>query len=156
VKNLIAEKNTDLSLLIIRLSLGGVIFAHGAQKLFGWFGGYGFDGTMQYFTQTVGLPYVIGVLVMLGESLGALALVLGLFGRFMSLSIFIIMLGALYFDHAQNGFYMNWYGNRAGGEGYEFDLLVFGLSLPIILNGSGAFSLDRLIFAGKSVSARMA
>jgi putative oxidoreductase len=156
MKNLIADKNTDLSLLIIRLSLGGVIFAHGAQKLFGWFGGYGFDGTMQYFTQTVGLPYVIGVLVILGESLGALALVLGLFGRFMSLSIFVIMLGALYFDHAQNGFYMNWYGNRAGGEGYEFDLLVFGLSLPIILNGSGAFSLDRLISTGKNVSARLA
>lgn len=156
MKNFITEKNTDLSLLIIRISLGGVIFAHGAQKLFGWFGGYGFDGTMQYFTQTVGLPYVIGVLVILGESLGALALVVGLFGRFMSASIFIIMLGALYFDHAQNGFYMNWYGNRPGGEGYEFDLLVFGLSLPIILSGSEAFSLDRLIFTSKNVSARMA
>jgi putative oxidoreductase len=143
----LSEKKTDLSLLIIRAFLGIVIFAHGAQKLFGWFGGYGFDGTMHYFTDTVGLPYVIGALVILGESFGAIALVLGLFGRFMSASIFIIMLGALYFDHAQNGFYMNWYGNRAGGEGYEFDLLVFGLSLPIIILGSGAFSIDHYITA---------
>ena len=136
------ESKTDISLLIIMLSLGGVIFAHGAQKLFGWFGGYGFENTMGYFTGTVGLPYVLGVLVILGESLGAIALMLGLFGRFMSLSIFTIMLGALYFDHAQNGFFMNWFGNRAGGEGIEFDMLTFGLSLAILISGSGAYSLD--------------
>jgi putative oxidoreductase len=145
MKIALSEKKTDFSLLIIRASLGVVIFAHGAQKLFGWFGGYGYEGTMHYFTDTVGLPYAIGVLVILGESLGAVALIVGLFGRLMSASIFIIMLGALYFDHAQNGFYMNWYGNRAGGEGYEFDLLVFGLSLPIVILGSGAFSIDYYI-----------
>jgi putative oxidoreductase len=145
MKNLLIEKSTDLSLLIMRVALGSVLFAHGAQKLFGWFGGYGFDGTMQYFTQTVGLPYAIGLLVILGESLGALALIIGFFGRFMSFGFFVIMLGALYFDHAQNGFYMNWFGNRQGGEGYEFDLLVFGLSLPIIISGSGQFSIDFLI-----------
>lgn len=138
------ETKTDVTLLIIRITLGAVIFAHGAQKLFGWFGGYGFDGTILYFTDTVGLPYLIGVLVILGESLGAVALILGLFGRFMSISMFIIMLGALYFDHAKNGFYMNWYGNRPGGEGIEFDLLAFGLSLAVVIMGSGAYSLDHL------------
>lgn len=143
------ENKIDIALLIMRLSLGGVIFAHGAQKLFGWFGGYGFEGTMGYFTGTVGLPYIVGALVILGESLGAIALMLGLFGRFMSLSLFIIMLGALYFDHAQNGFYMNWYGNRAGGEGIEFDLLVFGLSLAILLIGSGKYSIDQYIWKKK-------
>ena len=147
--NTVNENKTDIALLIMRLSLGGVIFAHGAQKLFGWFGGYGFEGTMGYFTGTVGLPYIIGALVILGESLGAIALMLGLFGRFMSVSIFLIMLGALYFDHAQNGFYMNWYGNRAGGEGIEFDLLVFGLSLAILLIGSGKYSIDHLIWKKK-------
>jgi putative oxidoreductase len=145
MRTTLAEKKIDIALLIIRISLGIVIFAHGAQKLFGWFGGYGFEGTMSYFTDTVGLPYIVGVLVILGESLGALALVLGLLGRFMSASIFIIMLGALYIDHFQNGFYMNWYGNRTGGEGYEFDLLVFGLSLPVIILGSGTFSIDHYI-----------
>ena len=146
MKTLLIERKTDITLLVIRITLGAVIFAHGAQKLFGWFGGFGYDGTMHYFTDTVGVPYAIGLLIILGESFGALALVLGLFGRFMSLGIFIIMAGAMYFDHAQNGFYMNWFGNRAGGEGYEFDLLVFGLSLAIIINGSGVFSLDHFIF----------
>jgi putative oxidoreductase len=149
MKTLLATQKTDVTLLIIRFTLGTVIFAHGAQKLFGWFGGFGFEGTMNYFTGTVGLPYIIGVLVILGESLGALALILGLFGRFMSFGIFIIMLGALYFDHAQNGFYMNWFGNRVGGEGYEFDILTFGLSLSVIINGSGVFSLDHFIFSSR-------
>lgn len=140
------DKRTDVALLIIRLSLGGVIFAHGAQKLLGWFGGFGYEATMNYFTQTVGIPYLIGLLVILGESLGAVALVIGLFGRFMSFSILIIMMGALYFDHGKNGFYMNWFGNRPGGEGYEFDLLTFGLSLSIVLLGSGSFSVDHLLY----------
>jgi putative oxidoreductase len=150
MKTPFTENKIDLTLLIIRITLGIVIFPHGAQKLMGWFGGFGFEGTMNYFTETVGLPYVIGLLVILGESFGALALILGLFGRFMGLSLFIIMLGALYFDHAQNGFFMNWFGNRGGGEGYEFDLLTFGLSLAIVINGSGAFSADRYLFRRQS------
>jgi putative oxidoreductase len=154
--NTFTKNKMDITLLIIRVTLGCVIFAHGAQKLFGWFGGFGFEGTMGYFTGTVGLPYIVGLPVIFGESLGAIALMLGLFGRFMSFSIFIIMFGALYFDHAQNGFYMNWFGNRAGGEGYEFDLLTFGLSLSIMINGSGAFSLDRLIFRKTSVQTKEA
>ena len=151
MKSLFTQHKTDLTLLIIRISLGVVIFPHGAQKLLGWFGGFGFEGTMHYFTETVGVPYVIGLLVILGESLGALALILGLFGRFMSAGMFIIMLGAMYFDHAQNGFFMNWFGNRPGGEGFEFDLLTFGLSLAIVINGSGAFSLDRYLFKSQPV-----
>ena len=139
------EKKIDIALLIMRLSLGGVIFAHGAQKLFGWFGGYGFEGTMGYFTGTVGVPYFVGVLVILGESLGAIALILGFFSRFMSFGLFIIMLGAMYFDHAQNGFFMNWFGNRAGGEGIEFDLLAFGLSLAVLIAGSGVYSIDHYL-----------
>ena len=150
----LADHKTDIAILLMRLALGGVIFAHGAQKAFGWFGGYGFEGTMGYFTGTVGLPYFIGVLVILGESLGAFALVLGFFGRFMSLSLFVIILGALFFDHAQNGFYMNWYGNRAGGEGIEFDLLVFGLSLALLLVGSGKFSIDQYLWKKKVVTAQ--
>jgi putative oxidoreductase len=148
----LTENKTDIAALLMRLSLGGVIFAHGAQKAFGWFGGYGFAGTMGYFTGTIGLPYVLGVLVILGESIGAIALMLGLFGRFMSVSMFLIMMGALCFDHAQNGFYMNWYGNRAGGEGIEFDLLAFGLSLALLLIGSGKYSIDQYLW-GKKVGA---
>jgi putative oxidoreductase len=153
MNTLFTKNKMNITLLIIRITLGSVIFAHGAQKLFGWFGGFGFEGTMGYFTGTVGLPYIVGLLVILGESLGAISLILGLFGRFMGFSIFIIMFGALYFDHAQNGFYMNWFGNRPGGEGYEFDLLTFALSLSIMINGSGVFSLDRIFFRQTNVQA---
>lgn len=134
----------NISLLIMRLALGVVIFPHGAQKLLGWFGGYGFDGTMNYFTSSVGVPYIIGLLVIIGESFGAIAIILGLFGRFTAASLFIIILGALYFDHAQYGFFMNWFGNQKG-EGYEFDLLTFGLSIPLLLQGSGAYSMDAVL-----------
>jgi len=134
----------NISLLIMRLALGGVIFAHGAQKLLGWFGGYGFEGTMGYFTGTQGLPVIIGFLVILGESLGAIALALGLFTRFMALSLFVIMFGAMILDHAQYGFFMDWFRNQKG-EGIEFDILTFGLSLGIMIMGPGAYSIDNLI-----------
>src|SRR4051812_40161879 len=97
------ETQMNISLLLLRSGLGVVMFAHGAQKLFGWFNGFGFDGTMNYFTQTIGLPSFISLLIILGESLGAIALILGFFGRFMASAIFIIMFGALIIDHAPNG-----------------------------------------------------
>lgn len=136
--------NTNISLLILRLTLGGVMFAHGAQKLFGWFGGGGFKASMNYFTGTVGVPYFLGVLIILGESLGAIALMLGFSTRFMALSLFVIMIGAMIVGHLGNGFYMNWYGNQKG-EGIEFDILTFGLSLSLLVMGGGAWSLDNLI-----------
>lgn len=63
--------------LILRVGLGGVIFAHGAQKLLGWFGGNGFDGTMEFFTQRMRLLWLVAFLVIIGESLGALGLIAG-------------------------------------------------------------------------------
>ncbi|HZY80984.1 MAG TPA: DoxX family protein [Cyclobacteriaceae bacterium] len=134
----------NISLLIMRVTLGSVIFAHGAQKLLGWFGGYGFEGTINYFTETAGVPYIIGLLVILGESLGAIALALGLFTRFMAASLFVIMLGAMMIDHAQYGFFMDWFRNQKG-EGIEFDILTFGLSIPLTLLGAGAYSLDAVL-----------
>jgi len=120
------------------------MFAHGAQKLFGWFGGPGFKGSMNYFTETVGVPYFLGVLIILGESLGALALIFGLSTRFMAASIFVIMIGAMIVGHLQNGFYMDWYGSKKG-EGIEFDILTFGLSISLLLLGGGAYSMDSLL-----------
>lgn len=139
-----SKTQKDITLLVLRITVGTVIAAHGFQKLFGWFSGYGFEGTMGYFTETVGLPYLLGLLVILGESLGALALVIGLFGRFMALSIFVIIAGAMILDHSPNGFFMNW-DNIQKGEGIEFDLLVFGLCLPVVLFGSGAYSVDAIL-----------
>jgi putative oxidoreductase len=140
----LTDSKTDISLLIARISMSIVMFAHGAQKLFGWFGGYGLDGTMDYFVGVAGLPYLVGILVILGETAGALSLALGLFGRFMAGVTFIILVGAMLIDHSQYGFFMNWFGNQKG-EGIEFDLLSFGLCLVIMLNGSGKFSVDALI-----------
>lgn len=134
----------DLTLLFTRLLIAVVILGHGAQKLFGWFGGYGFDGTVGYFTTTVGLPYFFALLIILGESLGMIALALGLFSRFMAAAVIAIMLGAVIVTHAQYGFYMNWFGAQKG-EGIEYHLLMIGLSAIIVVNGGGAYSLDAIL-----------
>lgn len=141
-------KKLDLTLLLSRVILGTVILGHGVQKLFGWFGGYGFDGTMGFFTDSIGLPYIFGILIILAESVGMLALILGLFGRFLAASLIAIMAGAIVTTHGQFGFFMNWGGNQ-GGEGYEFHLLVIALSTVTAILGSGAYSLDQLLFSKK-------
>ncbi|GBF49537.1 DoxX family protein [Leptospira ryugenii] len=127
--------------LVLRLTLGIVIFPHGAQKLLGWFGGYGFKGTYGYFTGQAGLPGIIAFLVIIGESLGSVALVLGFLTKFSALSIGIIMLGAAFLVHRPNGFFINWFGAQKG-EGMEFHLLAIGLSIALVITGGGAFSVD--------------
>lgn len=136
------ERNT--ALLAQRLLLAVVIFPHGAQKLLGWFGGYGFSGTMGFFTDTMHLPALIALLVIVGESLGAIVLALGLGTRAAALLISAIMLGAVVTTHLQHGFFMNWFGAQKG-EGFEYHLLVLGLSLPLAALGGGRFALDSLL-----------
>lgn len=134
----------DFTLLFTRAALGTVIAAHGAQKLLGWFGGGGFEGTMEFFTKDIGLPYFAGVLVILAESLGMVALVFGFLSRMMSASVIVIIIGALVTTHLEHGFFMNWFGTQSG-EGYEFDILVIALSFVTLLNGPGVYSLDHVI-----------
>ena len=135
---------TDTSLLITRLLLGTVVAAHGAQKLLGWFGGYGFEGTMGFFTQAIGLPYVLALLIILAESVGMVALVLGFASRVLAIALIAIMVGAILTTHGQFGFFMNWSGAQ-GGEGFEFHLLVIALASVVALNGAGAYSIDGYI-----------
>lgn len=137
---------TDGSLfpLITRVALGAVIFPHGAQKLLGWFGGYGFNGTMRYFTETLHIPAPLAILVILGESLGALGLLAGFGTRLAALGLTLTMLGAIAMSHAQHGFFMNWFGQQRG-EGFEFHLLVLGMSVPLARWGAGAYSVDGLL-----------
>ncbi len=130
--------------LILRLMLGLVIFFHGAQKLFGWFGGHGFDGTMGFFMEKMGLPAVIAFLVIIGESFGALGLITGFLTRLSAAGIACIMLGAVAMVHWNNGIFMNWTGEKAG-EGFEYHLLALGLAIPLILYGGGKFSVDQII-----------
>ncbi|MCC6138995.1 MAG: DoxX family protein [Nitrospira sp.] len=130
--------------LILRVALGGVIFAHGAQKLLGWYGGFGFEGTMGFFTQQMGLPWLVAFLVIIGESIGSLGLLAGLFTRFTAGSFIVIMLGAIMTVHLPQGFFMNWMGQQTG-EGFEYHLLVIGMSLALLVAGGGKWSLDGLI-----------
>ena len=132
--------------LILRLTLGLVMFPHGAQKMLGWFGGFGFDGTMGFFTQKMGLPWIIAFLVIIGEFFGSLGLLAGLLTRFTAASFIVIMLGAIVTTHWPIGFFMNWFGQQQG-EGYEYHLLVIGISAALLAAGAGKWSLDRLIAA---------
>lgn len=130
--------------LLLRVTIAVVLFPHGAQKLLGWFGGFGFDGTMQYFTQTVKLPYIIGLLVILIEFFAPIALVLGVGSKILAAVIAILFVGIMFTSSINHGFFMNWLGNQAG-EGYEFFLLAIGASLALMFNGSGKFAIDNLI-----------
>jgi putative oxidoreductase len=128
--------------LILRLALGFVMFPHGAQKLLGWFGGFGFDGTMGFFTQKMGLPWLIALLIIIGESFGSLALLAGLLTRFTAASLAVIMLGAITLVHLPHGFFMNWFGQQKG-EGFEYHLLVIGVAAALLVTGGGKWSIDR-------------
>jgi len=121
-----------------------VMFPHGAQKLLGWYGGFGFSGTLGFFTGTMHLPWLIAFLVIIGESFGSVALLLGLLTRFTVASMAVIMLGAIKMVHLPNGFFMNWFGKQAG-EGYEYHLLVIGITLALLVTGAGKWSVDKVI-----------
>jgi putative oxidoreductase len=130
--------------LILRFTLGLVMLPHGAQKLLGWYGGYGFSGTLGFFTDTMHLPWIIAFLIIMGESFGSLGLLVGFLTRFSAASIGVIMLGAITMVHLPNGFFMNWFGKQAG-EGYEYHLLVLGISIVLTIIGGGRWSVDQQI-----------
>ena len=144
MKATIFYTNNSWSATLLRLLLGLVLLGHGAQKLLGWFGGYGFDSTMSFFTGTVGIPWVIGFLVIVIEFLGSLSLILGFATRIWSISMIILFIGIIYTSHIQNGFFMNWFGNQKG-EGYEFFLLAIAISTSLAITGGGKYSMDGLI-----------
>ena len=144
MKNTFFKTNNDWTGLVTRLTIGLILFPHGAQKMLGLFGGYGFSGTMSFFTDTKHLPWLFGFLVIIIEFIGSLSLIAGFASRAWSASTIILMLGIIFSSHIDNGFFMNWFGNQKG-EGYEYHLLVIGLSLATFINGSGKFSVDKLI-----------
>lgn len=129
---------------LLRAMLGIVLFPHGAQKVFGWFGGSGLDGSMAYFTETLGLPWIIALLVILIEFLGSLFLIAGIYTRITALTIFTLFIGIIFHSHLQYGFFMNWYGNQAG-EGFEYHLLVLAMAISLALSGGGKYSYDRYL-----------
>jgi putative oxidoreductase len=142
-RKLLATSN-DWTLTILRLVMGVVFFAHGAQKALGWFGGYGFAGTMGFFTQKMHIPAAFAFLAICAEFLGGMGLILGALGRIAAFGIMCNMVVAVVMVHAQNGLFMNWYGNQKG-EGFEYHLLALAVGLVLVIRGSGALSVDHAL-----------
>jgi putative oxidoreductase len=140
MRSLLATKD-DIGPTIARLTLGLIFFPHGAQKALGWFGGYGFAGTMGFFTGTMHIPAVFAFLAIAAEFLGSLALIIGFLGRVGAFGIACNMIVAITLIHHNFGFFINWTGQQKG-EGIEYHLLVLGVALLVMVKGSGAASVD--------------
>jgi putative oxidoreductase len=136
--------NDNAAIAVARVLLGAVLFPHGAQKLLGWFGGYGFTGTMGFLTGAAHLPYIIALLVIIIEFFGSLMLIIGFATRYVALSVIILFIGIILTDSLQNGFFMNWGGNQHG-EGFEYHILVLAIALALLINGAGKWSADKAI-----------
>lgn len=140
-KRLVSTDN-DVSLTVLRAVLGVIFFAHGAQKMLGWYGGYGFDATMGAFTTQLGIPAVFAFLAIAAEFFGGLGLIFGLLTRVAAFGIASVMAVAVYMAHLQFGLFMNWTGTQKG-EGYEYHLLAIAMTIVLMMRGAGAFSVDR-------------
>jgi putative oxidoreductase len=134
----------DYTLTILRLVLGIVFFAHGAQKMLGWFGGYGFSGTMRFFTQMAHIPAPLAFLAICAEFFGGLGLLVGFLTRIAAFGITCNMLVAILTVHLPNGLFMNWTGQQKG-EGFEYHLLVLAITAVLMIRGAGALSVDHAL-----------
>jgi putative oxidoreductase len=134
----------NFSSTVLRIALAGVIFPHGAQKLLGWFGGGGFTASMRWFESSFHSPTVFALLAILAESVGAAALIAGLFTRVSALAITVNMLVAVALVHWKVGFFMNW-GGTAKGEGFEYHILAVAIGLALLIKGGGKWSVDGVI-----------
>jgi putative oxidoreductase len=130
--------------LILRFAVAAVMFPHGAQKLFAWFGGPGYAATMHAFEST-GIPSIFAFLAIVAEALGSLGLLFGLLTRVAALGIIAVMLVAIASVHVHIGWFMNWTGTQKG-EGFEFHVLVIAMALVLAVWGGGKYSLDATLF----------
>jgi len=146
IKKLFATDG-NLSGTILRVALGVAMFPHGAQKLLGLFGGYGFSASMKWFESTMHIPFILALAAILAESVGAVALVAGFFTRIAALAIAVEMSVAVALVHSKVGFFMNWSGNQKG-EGFEYHILAVAIALALVIRGGGLWSVDRAM-AGK-------
>ena len=143
--NCLLVTSSDPALTILRIVLGVVMFAHGAQKVLGWYGGRGFAAAMGFF-KNLGIPAVFGYLAIIAEFFGSIALIVGLLTRLGALGLTVNMIVAVGTVAGTNGFFMNWFGKlKAGAEGYEFHLLAIAMGIALVLNGGGPLSIDGLL-----------
>ena len=122
--------------------LGVIFFAHGAQKVLGGFGGYGFSGTMGFFTGVLHIPAVFAFLAVAAEFFGGLGLIFRLFTRVAAFGVLCNMIMAIAMVHGRFGFWMNWTGTQKG-EGFEYHFLLIATSAFLMIRGAGAASVDR-------------
>ena len=153
VRKLISTDN-DSATAILRFVLGVIFFAHGAQKMLGWFGGYGFSGTMGFFTDVMHIPVLFAFLAITAEFFGGLGLILGFLTRIAALGIFSNMVVAIAMVHFRFGFFMNWTGAQKG-EGFEYHLLVLAITAFLMIRGAGAVSIDRVLASPAKGAARV-
>jgi len=125
--------------LPVRIAVGGIFAAHGAQKLFGWFGGYGLEGTAGWMT-SIGLEpgYLLATLTGSAEFFGGLLLILGLLVRPTAVILTLTMVVAIAVVHLQNGLFMS-------NNGYEFALALLVITLGLIVRGAGSLSVDHAL-----------
>jgi putative oxidoreductase len=142
----VLSADDNLATAILRVVLGVVFFAHGAQKMLGWFGGPGFSATMGFFTGMMHIPAPLAFLAIAAEFFGGLGLILGAFTRIAAFGIAVNMIVAIATVHSAFGFFMNWNGAQKG-EGFEYHLLVLAMAVLLMIRGAGAFSIDSAITA---------
>jgi putative oxidoreductase len=135
----------DWGIAIVRIVLGVVFFAHGGQKVFGWFGGQGLKNTLRTFRDGLRIPEPFAALAIAAEFLGGLGLIVGFLSRIAAVGIAVIMCVAVLTVHRKFGFFMNWYGEKQG-HGVEYHVLVLALATIVIIKGAGAFSLDEAVY----------
>ena len=140
----IVSTDDSIATTILRLVLGIVFFAHGAQKMLGWFGGFGFAGTMGFFTGTMHIPAPLAFLAICAEFFGGIGLIIGFLTRIAVFGIATNMVVAIMTVHRAFGFFMNWTGTQKG-EGFEFHLLVLAIAAFLLIRGAGAFSVDHVL-----------
>lgn len=142
IKKIISTNKNNWVGLIARLAIAIAVFPHGAQKLLGWFGGNGFEDTMTFMSERIGLPNWLGFLVIVIEFFAPLLLVLGLHTRLVACLILINFIGVLSVDTIGNGFFMNWAGVEGKGEGLEYFILLFSLLFIVLIKGGQKLSVD--------------
>lgn len=123
---------------LVRVTAGLLLMPHGAQKLFGWFGGYGVSATGQFFASKLGLPASLALLAGVIEFFGGLALAAGLATRVVAALVFGMMAVAVLQVHLPNGYFWT-------SGGFEYPLMWGLIALSFVIRGGGRYSLDRLI-----------
>ena len=139
----VMRTRNDYTLTVARYVLAAIFIGHGSQKVFGWFGGLGFQGTLEMFQRTMSIPAPLTIFLMFTELSASLGFILGFLSRIAAFGLFCTMVVAPFANHLYPRFFMNWNGTR-GGEGYEYHLLAIALLLGIMVHGSGALSVDQM------------